>query len=165
VYKQAQKNVYPKQVRDRPEQYAKQMIAWAGVVKATQPIEGRYGPAVLVFVEHRYFDWIEDQGAQPELFFLSPRGEDEFMIVTKAEKPLTPNEVAQMIPKGTMVVAVGPVDVRFAKDQTKPLALLTRYFQFIDKKMYRTDVFDYGRLGEPIKRVQDGDFWKQYGPK
>ncbi|HXX73654.1 MAG TPA: hypothetical protein VEI50_00825 [Nitrospiraceae bacterium] len=165
AYKQAQKDIYPKQVREKPEQYSDQTIAWVGIVKGTEPIVGRSGPAVLVLVEHRYFDWIEDHGAQPEVFFLSPRGEDEFMIVTKPEKQLTPDEAAQLISKGTMVVAVGQIDVRFAKDQTKPLALLTRYVQFIDHKMYRSDVFDYGRRDEAIKKVENGEFWKQYSKK
>lgn len=87
------------------------------------------------------------------------------MIITKPDKALSQSEVAQLIPNGTMVVVVGQVDVRLAKDQTKPLVVLTRHYQFIDQKMYRADVFDYGREGEPIQRVQNGEFWKQYGPK
>lgn len=69
AYNQAQNNTYPKQVRDSPDEYSNLTISWAGIVKGAQPLESRHGPAVAVFIEHRYFDWIEDHGAQPELFF------------------------------------------------------------------------------------------------
>jgi hypothetical protein len=164
VYVKARKNIYPQQVKQDPARYSNETIAWAGIVKKVELFQSDYGPAVSVLIEHRYFDWIEDHGAQPEVFFLSPRGEGEFMIIVKPEKQVEEKEISRLIPVGTMVIAVGKIYVKAAQDKTRPLALLTQYFQFIDRKWYRTDVFDYGRENEPMKKVQGGEYWKKYGP-
>lgn len=164
TFGKARKDVYPRDVREHPERYRDDSIAWAGIVKNVEVFRSRVGPSVKVLVEHRYFDWIEDHGAQPELFFLSPRGEGDFMIVLKPEGEMTSEEASRLIPAGTMVVAVGKVYMPSAADRRFPLALLTEYRQFIGAKWYRTDVFDYGRAGEPIRRVEGGAFWKEYGP-
>ncbi len=165
AYKKARKDIYPRQVRQNPTRYGDDTMAWAGIVKDVALFQSDYGPAVRVLIEHRYFDWIEDHGAQPEAYFLSPRGEGEFMIIVKPEKQFGEKEIAQLIPVGTMAVAVGKIHVKAAQDKTRPLALLTQYFQFIDRKRYRTDVFDYGRENEPIKKVEGGEFWTKYGPR
>lgn len=165
AYKTARKDIYPKQVRQNPTRYSDDTIAWAGIVKSAELFQSDYGPAVRVLIEHRYFDWIEDHGAQPEVYFLSPRGEGEFMIIVKPEKQFGEKGMGQLIPAGTMAIAVGQIHAKSAQDKTRPLALLTRYFQFIDRKWYRTDVLDYGRENEPIKKVEGGEYWRKYGPK
>jgi hypothetical protein len=165
IFQQARKDVYPKQARQHPERYAHDSIAWAGIVKDTELFQSKFGPAVKVLIQHHYFDWLENHGAQPEVFFLSPRGEGEFMIIIRPDEGLSNNQVRQLIPAGTMVVVVGRLYARSAQFKDKPLAVITQFFQFLDKKRYRTDVFDYGREGEPIKRVQGGKFWGTYGPK
>lgn len=165
IYKKARKDVYPKQVRQNAARYADDTIAWAGIVKSTELFQSPYGPAVRVLIEHRYFDWIEDHGAQPERFFLSPRGEGDFLIIVKPDAGMDQKAIDRLVPPGTMAIAVGSPYVKAAEFKDKPLALLTDYFQFIEQKWYRTDVFDYGREGESIKRVEGGDFWGSYGPR
>ena len=165
AYKSAQRNVYPGQVRQNPTQYADVPVAWAGVVKDVTLFQSKLGPSVRVLIEHRYFDWIEDHGAQPEVFFLSPRGEGEFVIFLKPEKQLDVKEARKLIAVGTMVVAIGKIYVKTAQDKTMPLALMYDYYQLIGQKWYRTDVFDYGREDEPIKKVQGSKFWGKYDPK
>lgn len=142
--------------------YGDETIAWAGVVKDVEIFQSRYGPAVKIQIEHRYFDWIEDHGAQPEVFFLSPRGEGEFIIFVKPDDKLSDKEARQLVPIGTMVVAVGKIHVKTAQDKTKPLALMTDYHQFIGKKWYRSDIFDYGRENDPITKVKNSEYWKKY---
>ncbi len=164
LFSKARKDVYPRDVREHPARYRDETIAWAGVVKGVEVFRSRVGPSVKVLVEHRYFDWIEDHGAQPELFFLSPRGEGDFMIFLQPKGEMSSAEAARLIPPGTMVVAVGKVYLPTPADNKLPLALLTEYRQFIGRKWYRTDVFDYGREGEPIRKVEGGAFWKDYGP-
>lgn len=163
VFSKARRDVYPKQVRENPARYRDVSIAWAGIVKDVDVSRGKSGLSVVVLVEHHYFDWIEDHGAQPEVFFLSPRGEGNFMIVLEAKHEMTREEARRLLPAGTMLVAVGQIYLPTAGNKNIPLALLTDYSQFIEKKWYRTDVFDYGRNGEPIRRVEGGEFWRKYG--
>lgn len=164
IFGKARKDVYPGQVRKHPARYRNTELAWAGIVKDVKLIHGKHGAGVIVLVQHHYFDWIEDHGAQPQRFFLSPRGEGNFIIALKPRDGMNQSEARRMLPVGTMVVAVGKIYLPSAKDKRYPLALLTDYYQFIGAKWYRTDVFDYGRAGGPIRRVKGGAFWKQYGP-
>ncbi len=161
AYSHARKDIYPQQVRENPERYANDTVVWAGIVKNVELFQSQYGPALMVRIAHHYFDWIEDHGAQPEVFFLSPRGEGDFMIILKPNRGMTQKEANESVPAGTMVVAVGKIYVKMAKNNnTMPLPLVEEYFQFIDRKWYRTDVFDYGRDKEPIKKVEGSKFWK-----
>lgn len=144
----SKKNIYPKQVFENPDLYRNEFVAWAGIVKEINLFESRSGPAATILVEHHYFDWIEDHGGQREQFFLSPKGEGNFGIVlgpTEFDK-----DIKVRIPIGTMVVAIGKTKV-MSDAARKQLYVLTEYRQFIDKKAYRMDVYDYGREGEPFK--------------
>src|SRR5216683_3245535 len=85
AYKKARKDIYPRQVRQNPTRYGDDTMAWAGIVKDVALFQSDYGPAVRVLIEHRYFDWIEDHGAQPEVYFLSPRG--RYMSSLRRTKP------------------------------------------------------------------------------
>lgn len=151
----ANKKIYPRQALENPELYRNETVAWTGIVKEINEFQSRSGQSARVLLEHHYFDWFEDHGAQPELFFLSPRGEGDFTIV------LGPGEfdaqIKVRVPAGSMVVAVGKPKVM--SDATrKELFVLTEHYQFIDKKAYRMDVYDYGREGEPLKKVQGSSF-------
>ncbi len=163
VFSKARRDVYPKQVRENPARYRDVNIAWAGIVKDVDVVRSKSGLSVVVLVEHHYFDWIEDHGAQPEVFFLSPRGEGNFMIILEPKREMTKDEARKLLPAGTMLVAVGQIYQPTASDKKYPLVLLTDYRQFIDKKWYRTDVLDYGRDGEPSGRVEGSEFWRRYG--
>jgi hypothetical protein len=160
----ARKDVYPGQVRQDAARYRDTELAWAGIVSDLKIVHGKGGTSVAVLVEHRYFNWMEDHGAQPERFFLSPRGEGKFLIFLQPKGEMTESKARALIPAGTMVVAAGRIYVPSAADPRYPLALLADYYQFIRKEAYRTDVFDYGREGGPVRRVEGSPFWKQYGP-
>ncbi len=165
IFNNARKDIYPQQVRRNPVKYGDETIAWAGIVKDVELFQSRYGLSARILIEHRYFDWIEDHGAQAEVFFLSPRGEGDFMIFVKPDDQLSRKEAQQLVPVGTMVVAIGKIHVKTAQDKSIPLSLMTDYHQFIDRKWYRSDVFDYGREGEPIKKVQGGEYWEMRDSK
>jgi hypothetical protein len=99
------REIYPRMALENPELYRKETVAWAGIVKDIRVFQSRSGPAATIMLEHHYFDWYEDHGAQTELFFLSPRGEGDFAIL------LGPGEFDEQtimrVPAGLMVVAVG----------------------------------------------------------
>jgi hypothetical protein len=151
AFARANKKIYPRQALENPELYRNETVAWAGIVKDISVFQSRMGPAARILLEHHYFDWFEDHGAQPEFFFLSPRGEGDFAIV------LGPGEFDEQnikrVPAGLMVVAVGKPKVMSDPPRRKELFVLTEHYEFIKKTAYRMDVYDYGREGEPIKSV------------
>ncbi|MDD5169761.1 MAG: hypothetical protein PHN75_13145 [Syntrophales bacterium] len=154
----AKRNIYPKQVLENPELYRNESVAWVGIVKDIKTVQLDKGLVARIVLEHHYFDWIEDHGAQPEVFFLSPRGEGEFGII------LGPGEfgsdIRVRIPIGSMMVAIGKTMV-MGNFMHKELSVLTKHRQFFDKRAYRMDVYDYGREGEPIKNVTGSTFFEK----
>lgn len=153
----ANRKIYPKQVLENPELYRDAAVAWTGIVKDISVFQSRSGPAARVLLEHHYFDWFEDHGAQSEIFFLSPRGEGDFAIV------LGPGEfddqTIKHVPAGLMLVAIGKPKVMSDPPRQKELFVLTEHYEFIKKTAYRMDVNDYGREGEPLKRVPGSSFF------
>jgi hypothetical protein len=158
IFKITNKEIYPKDVLSRKAGMQDTWIAWGGIVKKVEFLESRYGPAAKVTIEHHFFDWIEDHGAQKELFFLSPRGEGDFDIFVPVNMQKPENE---RIPLGIMAVVIGKPQVVIDKDNKSHLVVLTKYYDFIKKSAFRMDVFDYGRNGEPIHKVENSIFWQK----
>jgi hypothetical protein len=160
VYEAAKKDMYPQDIRGNKDLYSGETIAWAGIVKNVKLFDSDYGQVAHVIIEHRYFDWKEDHGKQSEIYFLSPRGEGHFSIFVNPKGKHDEQSIRKLIPLDSMVVAVGEIDTKMLSDDGLPIVMLTEYFEFIDKSKYRDDVFDYGREGEEIQRVENSNFWK-----
>lgn len=151
-FAEARRDIFPNDVRANPEAYAKQKVAWAGVVAETKLVSLKGQSTLLVVIDHHYFDWIEDHGAQREVFFLSPRGEGKLVILLAAKRDsMTQGEIDAAIPVGSMAVVIGTPKKPVDDAPGAPLIFLYDSFQFIDRQWYRTDMFDYGRPGEPLK--------------
>ena len=155
LYEQARLDVYPDDVRRDPQSYAGTLVAWAGVVQSAKVVQLPHGPALVLIVTHHYFDWIEDHGTQKEIYFLSPRGEGNFVIAApialdrlEDARKDAPDHV------GKMLVAVGRPDAELgAGDQ---IVFASEAFVLFKDGAFRTDWIDYGRPGEPMKRVEGG---------
>lgn len=162
IFKIADKEIYPRDVLSHKDSMRDKWIAWAGIVKKVEYLDTNFGPAARVIIEHHFFDWIEDHGAQNELFFLSPRGEADFEIFIPVNAKKPENE---RLPLGIMAVVIGKPQVILDKDNKSHLIVLTKYHDFIKKSAFRMDVYDYGRNGEPIHKVKDSIFWQKYASK
>jgi hypothetical protein len=62
----ADRHVYPADVRDQPQLHAKDMVVWAGILKAHGVKEADAAATLVMTVEHRYYDWIEDFSQAPD---------------------------------------------------------------------------------------------------
>ena len=100
------RDVYPDDVRADLLRHQVQ-VAWAGLL---QQIEfGGSAPHIVatVTVEHHYFDWIEDHGAQSEIHLMSPRGEGSFRCSWPVDPAIDVANLRRFVVAGTMVVAYG----------------------------------------------------------
>src|SRR5439155_1612311 len=73
---QADRRVFPDDVRKDVDRFKKVTVAWTGIIRAIRP-----GPAPgtsELDIEHHYWDWIEDHSIQKAKAFLSQRGEGSF---------------------------------------------------------------------------------------
>ena len=143
AYGKADRNVFPNDVRADLHKYDSLRAAWPGIILECEPVTNDSGITLNMLIEHHYYDWIEDFGAQHERIFLSPRGEGLFK--TKWEVKPDPEEIANSV--GDMAIVYGlPIDL-----EDSVVVLGAFYIRVIDQQWFATDIFDYGRPGEPVE--------------
>lgn len=71
AFRKANREIYPNDVRNNFSDYDSARVAWPGIIK-NMSFNNRLDTMVCDFwVEHHYYSWIEDFGAQHERIFLS----------------------------------------------------------------------------------------------
>jgi hypothetical protein len=149
-FETARRDLYPDDVRKSPEKYKKTLVAWAGIIKNIAFDTENGSQAARFTIEHHYFDWIGDYGVQKERYFLSPRGEGLFALAwpvdTQEDKLFI-----QQFAAGDMIIAYGyPSMIKNDLIGFYP----TENIRAFKPDLYRTDMLDYGRAGEPIKNLK-----------
>jgi hypothetical protein len=148
VFDQAKKGIYPDDVRAAPTDYHDTIVAWTGIILENKFIDHPDAIEIQFVLEHHYYDWIEDFGAQREKIFLSPRGEGLFRTSWFIKKESNVEEMKKFASAGNLIIVYGtPSQVN---DDTSIL-VKSSYVRGIDKQLFRTDILDYGRLGKPVK--------------
>jgi hypothetical protein len=146
-YSQARRDVFPNDVRQKPDGFTNTLVVWTGVITNIEYFADVSRRVVRFTAVHHYFDWIEDISIQRERFFLSPRGEGAFAVQWIAQTPDHQKFVDQSA-VGDMLIAYGyPTVVRSNYIGLNP----TQNLRAIKPQWYRTDILDYGRPGEPSK--------------
>ena len=144
---QARRDVFPNDVRQKPDGFTNTLVAWTGVITNIEFFSDPPPRVVRFTAVHHYFDWIEDLSIQRERFFLSPRGEGAFAVQWDAQTPDDQKFVDQFA-VGDMLIAYGyPSVVRGNYVGLNPAQNL----RAIKPQWYRTDILDYGRPGGPSK--------------
>jgi hypothetical protein len=149
-------DVYPDDIRKAPAAYAGAPVVWAGIIRSTEASDGDTDNTIVadtVFEQH-YFDWVQDDNSGRVILSLSPRGEGLFRTrwhldklspettVESAEKYAAPGKLAIVYGAPEKVAANGTVVLKY------------RYLRIVDADHFRTNEYDYGRLGEPFCVIQ-----------
>ena len=143
----AKRNITPDDVRKSPDKYIKTLVVWTGIIKQIDVSEEKEGHIFRITIEHHYFDWIEDRGVQRELFFLSPRGEGDFVVVWNTNTIQDYQFIRQFAVRD-MIIAYGCPHI--SNDEAIVLDP-TVNIRPIKPQWFSTEVLDYGRSGEPVK--------------
>ena len=148
---QARRDVFPNDVRERPDGFTNTLVAWTGVITNIQHFADPPPGMVRFYAVHHYFDWIEDFSIQRERFFLSPRGEGAFAIQWFIAPTPDAQKFVDQFAVGDMLVAYGyPTVIRSNYIALDPAMNL----RAIKPEWYRTDILDYGRPGEPSRTLK-----------
>jgi hypothetical protein len=147
VFARGRRDVFPGDVRDGHAGAG--LVAWSGIVSRVEETATGGTRVWDLYVEHHYWDWIEDFGIQRERAFLSPRGEGPFrcrgVISEGAPTEMTADanhlRVVPTLATGDMAIVVGePIRVADGVVHLRCLYLDAR-----PKSFYATDRWDYGR--------------------
>ncbi len=85
LYARARRDVWPEHVLASPAKYRDVLVVWSGIVREHQVTPD--GQQLRTVLDHRYWDFREDRGPQPERYFLSPRGEGAFTFEEPNTRP------------------------------------------------------------------------------
>jgi hypothetical protein len=144
---QANRNVFPNDVRQQPDSFTNTLVAWTGIITNIEYFTNLSPRMARFTAVHHYFDWVEDISIQRERFFMSPRGEGCFAVEWIAESPDDQKFVNQFA-IGDMLVAYGyPTVIRTNFIGLNP----TMNLRAFKTQWFRTDILDYGRPGEPSR--------------
>ncbi|MEZ4405154.1 MAG: hypothetical protein R3A52_01500 [Polyangiales bacterium] len=150
VMESARRDVFPNDVREDLARHAGSRVVWAGVARRLSVQRVGADTVLYLELEHRYFDWIEDHGAQREWYFLSPRGEGRFAAAW-ALPPGSERYARESLHEGDLFIVYGTqMEVRdgvigFGR---------TAYLRPIARREWRDDVMDYGRPGTPTRHLR-----------
>ena len=145
-FKKASRDIYPNDVRKSIQQFQSNKVAWPGFITKSEWMEKDGAFATKFQIEHHYYDWILDYSIQKEKIFLSPRGEGTFATVCTSR----PDQEAKVTTApGNLLIVYGMPE----KVEGGIVFLTCDYASFIKREWVRTDVFDYGRPGEPVKAL------------
>jgi len=148
LFARGRRDVFPDDVRDG--RAGGGPVVWVGIVSRLEEAEVGGTRVWDLYVEHHYWDWLEDFGMQPERAFLSPRGEGLFRCRgVKSNGPQTEMTAdanrLRAIPSlsaGDMAIVIGePVRV----GEAGIVHLRCLYLDVRPKTFYATDRWDYGR--------------------
>ncbi len=134
---------FPNDARNDVERYQTKLVAWPGLITEVKSIQKDGAYFTRIVVEHHYYDWILDHSIQKEKYFLSPRGEGVFTTLCRSK--LKDENVTRDL--NNMLIVYGKPE----KVEDGMLYVTCDYAAFIKREWVRTDVFDYGRPGEPVK--------------
>ena len=138
LWSKARRDVFPEDVRQRPEDYKDQVLLWTGIVQATR----LNGGTIITDYEHHYWDWVLDYGTQQQIAFLSPRGEGKFRCIQKLEY-FGENFVPSLPPVGSMAIVYGTVQqLESGSIVSLDCAPLIKV---LPPEKFATDVWEYGR--------------------
>ena len=143
-FNKANRDIYPNDVRNNIQHFQSDKVAWPGLITEAKWMEKDGTFATKFLIEHHYYDWILDYSIQKGKIFLSPRGEGSFATVC----PSRPDQetIVTTAPANLLIVYGMPEKVE------EGIVFVTcDYANFIKREWVRTDWFDYGRPGEPVK--------------
>ena len=146
-------DVYPGEIRRNIDAYTNVAVAWAGIIRNTDGSDGRSNMIhAVTTIEHRYFDWEEDRHLGNAKLNISPRGEGLFQTawdLQRRDPNVTSHEAEIYAAPGDLAIVYG-VPERVEQDV---VVLKYRYIRIIDPKNFSTNIFDYGRFGEPFRYI------------
>ncbi|HMN67937.1 MAG TPA: hypothetical protein PKC28_05295 [Bdellovibrionales bacterium] len=108
--------IHPNDVRAGFAKYKNSTVSWVGVVKSARLEEPKEYPEFgfwHIRAVHHYYDWKVDHSVQRERFFLSSKGEGEFVVIVPVKRYTADQRVVEIektgnsYRPGNMIVAYG----------------------------------------------------------
>lgn len=137
LWAKARRDVFPEDVRKRPEAFRNELMAWPGVITLADREAGKQGRVWKLILAHHYWDWTEQTGRPAERVLLSPRGEGFFQCMQPALDSAKPYD-----PREEFAVVYGYPEKVLDNDVIQMHCVSLRTFH---RSTYTTEAVEYGR--------------------
>jgi len=97
--KNATKSILPFDVKRASQSVESKSVVWTGIVKKLDVYSKDNETIADIYLEHRYYDFIEDFSIQQEKMFVSPFGEGEYILRQKMNSKIPFEEIKKEHPK------------------------------------------------------------------
>lgn len=148
----ANKAILPSDVRKHPDLYVGQPIHWAGIVD-TFTVSVQHDTVTFdLLLDQKFYDYIEDFGAQREKIFLSPYGEGLYHLRRThvgASADTLRRALSVLAARGNLVFSYG----MFRGLQDSLPVLTSTGARFIHRQFYSTEIFSYGVVRDSLGKV------------
>lgn len=178
LFKASNKGIFPSDVRKNPEKYKEVVINWFGVIDSSKFSITNDTIEMTLYLEQKYYNYIEDFSIQKERIFLSPLGEGKFIfkgrkcrIDPELEWDKEKEMLKKIAKKGNLAICYGKV---MGLNELNQPIISKGAVRFVHEKWYSTNIATYkvkrDSMGKVIlnKRgcpeIEDFKFLKIPGP-
>lgn len=141
--KNADKSILPFDVKRSSQTFENKSVVWTGIVKKLDIYSKNNETIADIYLEHRYYDFIEDFSIQQEKMFVSPFGEGEYILRQKMNSEIPFDEIKKELPKiifkECFLITYGKV----GKIENKVPILKYENLRIVFPENYATNIFSY----------------------
>ena len=144
-YEKSIKTAFPSDLMKHPDKYKDKLIHLIGIVDSVYFDTTK----IVVRLENKYWDYIEDYSIQDEKMFISESGDGKFLVTISVENP-SEYEFLKEFPKEKKLFLVYG---NFEKILDAYPLLSAQKIKIIDYKFYTTKVFYYDVLRDETGEI------------
>lgn len=141
--KNADKSILPFDVKRDSQSYGNKLVVWTGIVEKMDIYTKDNETIVDTYLQHRYYDFIEDFSIQQEKMFVSPFGEGEFILREKFDKKIPIEELKSELPKDVFKECFLIIYGKVGKIEKGIPLLEYENFRIVFPENYATNIFSY----------------------
>jgi hypothetical protein len=142
--KKADKSILPQDIKNSTQTYDNISVVWTGIVEKMNIYKTKNDETVVdIYLQHRYYDFIEDFSIQQEKMFVSPFGEGEFILRKKIDKKIPIEELKRELPNAVFKECFLITYGRIGKTDNEIPLLEYENMRIVFPENYATNIFSY----------------------
>lgn len=142
--KKADKSILPLDIKKESQSYDNISVVWTGIVEKMDIYKTKDDETIVdIYLQHRYYDFIEDFSIQQEKMFVSPFGEGEFILRKKMDKKIPIDELRNELPKAVFKECFLLTYGKIGKTEKGIPLLEYENMRIVFPENYATNIFSY----------------------
>ena len=141
--KKADKSILPQDVKNAKQSFDNISVVWTGIVEKMEIYKTKDETIVDIYLQHRYYDFIEDFSIQQEKMFVSPFGEGKFILRKQMNPQIPIEELKAELPKAVFKECFLITYGKIGKPEKDIPILEYENMRIVFPENYATNIFSY----------------------